>query len=214
MSFLRTLVTIPADTGDLADSISNTWHWDSDAPYSGTVRAGIETKLTNFYQAIDSYLPSQLLDSTATVRVYDLSDPEPRVPKDTFTIALTMGATDPYPSEIALCLSFKGASESGANMKRRRGRIYLGPICSSNHTVVGGRVIADPTMVNAIKAAAIAVRDLATTENAKWAVFSPTTYAETTDLDAAFEDVTSGWVDNAFDIQRRRGTAPTIRTTW
>jgi len=47
----------------------------------------------------------------------------------------------------------------------------------------------------------------------KWAVYSPTTDAVDT-IDNAFNDVLDGWVDNAFDTQRRRGPAATTRITW
>lgn len=214
MSFLRALVSIPSDTGDPADTVTNTWHFDSDDPYDSTVLAGITTKLTNFYQAIDGFMAGDLLGNTATVKVYDLADDEPRVPKATFTIALTLSTGVALPSEVAAVLSFRGALESGANMKRRRGRVYLGPLTTTQIETVGGRVRWTSGFVTAVTAAAVAMRDLVTTENAKWAVFSPTTYAQTNDLDQAFEDVVAGWMDNAPDTQRRRGTASTIRTTW
>jgi hypothetical protein len=39
-----------------------------------------------------------------------------------------------------------------------------------------------------------------------WSVYSPTT--------GLFVPITGGWVDNAVDIQRRRGGAATARQTW
>jgi hypothetical protein len=39
-----------------------------------------------------------------------------------------------------------------------------------------------------------------------WVVYSPT--------DDAYHEVANGWVDNAWDTQRRRGYKPTSRTTF
>lgn len=203
-----------SDTGDSADAITNTWHFDSDSSSSSGVVAGINTKLTNFYQAMDAYIPSDLVGNTLTVKYYDLEDPEPRVPIATNTITLTPTSGNALPSECSAVLSFKGATASGVNMRRRRGRLYVGPLLTSVVTQSSGRVFFSSTFVTALTNAAVGVRDLVTTDNASWAVFSPTTLAQSGSLDDAFEDVTSGWVDNAVDIQRRRGTAPTIRTTW
>jgi hypothetical protein len=47
---------------------------------------------------------------------------------------------------------------------------------------------------------------LATSENVTWVTVSPT--AGTSGV------VTDGWVDNAWDTQRSRGAAPTMRIDW
>jgi hypothetical protein len=109
-------------------------------------------------------------------------------------------------------LSFQGAQESGANMRRRRGRLYLPPMDTSSLSLVGGRVTVAAPTVTTIVNAADAMLNMSSTLGLQWAVFSPTTLAETGSYDAAFEDVTNGWVDNEWDIQRRRGTVAQSRT--
>lgn len=47
-----------------------------------------------------------------------------------------------------------------------------------------------------------------------WCIYSPTTETQTASLASSFIPIVGGWVDNAWDTQRRRGLEPTTRTTW
>lgn len=216
MPFLRALVQIPRDTQDSADTVTNTWHFDVDNGTAAAAAAEVHSALTTFYQAIDTYMPSALVETPATVDYYDLEESEPRVPVHTATIALTTTAsTDYLPPEVCATLSFQGASGSGVNMRRRRGRLYLGPFHGGIFTTTSGRIVFTTAFVDAIVAAAQSVLNYTGTLGVSWAVFSPTTYAETGNLGTAFEDVTDGWVDNEPDIQRRRGGGRALtRTTF
>jgi hypothetical protein len=214
MAYIRALVQIPRDTTLPEDVVTNTWHFDSDSGSADDVAVEIHAELSAFYTAMDVYMPTDLLVPTATVDYYDLAEAEPRVPVYTNTIALTLGVGTPMPPEVAVCLTYQGASGSGVNMRRRRGRIYLGPLNNGVLNVTGGRTYVSSTFTSALTAAATNLKAQTTTFGTKWAVFSPTTYAETGSLDDAFEDVVDGWVDNEFDIQRRRGTTAQIRSTW
>lgn len=214
---MRAQVTIPLDSGLPEDSVVNTFYFDDDEdPLAGFEDSAgwAHSMLTTFYQAIDNIIFSDVIGPSATVKYYDMRDPEPRVPKYTDTIALTPAAIPACPHEVAICLSFRATVASGENARRRRGRVYLGPVNTA--VVSSGRVAAGS--VTAIANAAAAMEDgylhpASPGLHCKWAIYSPTTDA-TSSIDDAFHDVDNGWVDNAFDTQRRRGLAATVRTTW
>lgn len=90
---------------------------------------------------------------------------------------------------------------------RRRGRIYLGPF---GQTVLGTTAVtSDRPLAAAVTAIANAATALATATAGAvvpWVIYSPT--------NGSGAVVTDGWVDNAFDTQRRRGVAATSRTLW
>lgn len=216
---MRAQVTIPRDTLVPADNVVNTLYFDGDDQGFGSTDAeyhsAVVTMLQAFYQAIDLYL-SPVIASPATIKIYDMRDAEPRVPEHTNSIALTPGGGSGMPEEVAICCSFRGAVASGVNMARRRGRIYLGPLDSGNGIITGGAYRPGSTLLNAIAAAASTMQnglDTVSGEHVSWAIYSPTTDLTGT-LDDAFEDVVDGWVDNAYDTQRRRGPAASSRTAW
>lgn len=130
----RVQVILDRDGGLPEDVATNTLHyegdldvvgleyrgkWDLDAP-------GLVTRVETFYQAVGPYLASTLA-GTGTVKVYDMQDPKPRFPRIVDTFAFTPGEQS-LPSEVALCISFKGAEVSGQANSRKRGRVYLGPL--------------------------------------------------------------------------------------
>lgn len=218
----RAQVSIPMDTALPEDAIVNTWHFDDDddpiaAP--DDTRDWIMQALTGFYQTIDNVLLAASVTSPATVRLYDMADPTPRQPLFTEQIALTpVNGDDGLPSEVALCLSFSAAVSSGQNAARRRGRLYLGPIATAAITTEGGARRPSAAVRTVIANAAAVVRNGIEHPGSpglhlKWAIYSPTTDATDT-LANAFNDVATGWIDDAFDTQRRRGARPTTRTTF
>lgn len=216
---MRAQVSIPRITGVPADAFTNTWYFDGDDYVGATddwYHDGVMSLLTAFYQSVDQFLCG-MAGPTATVKIYDMRDAEPRVPERIDTIALTVGNGDWMPAEVAICLSFQAAAASGTNQRRRRGRIYLGPIDhDATYTQNTGDVRPTSTCRDAIAAAAGVLRDGYNTgapadSSIRWAVYSPTTDIASS-VDDAFNDVDNGWVDNAYDIQRRRGVAPSLRS--
>lgn len=218
---MRCQVTIPLDSGIPEDQLVNTWYFDGDDAEVGDAayHSAVVTMLTNFYTQIDGVIFPSTVATPLKAKIYDMRDPMPRLPEHEFDINVTPSTHEPLPNEVALCLSFAAAAGSGLNMKRRRGRVYIGPICFDASEVVGSQ--RRPTA-----AAMEAITDVANTvlsgidlgsgpppNSVKWAVYSPTTDA-TSSIDDAFNDVVRGWVDNAFDTQRRRGCAPTLRSTF
>lgn len=218
---MRAMVTIPLDSGIPEDSIVNVFHFDGDdfSNPDAEYHEGVLDLLTAFYQAIDTVIFGQNIASPAVLKIYDLRDPTPRVPEYVDEIVLTplaSGIDLTLPNEVSICASFQADAVSGQPQARRRGRVFLGPIHYAAAEMVGSQArptaAARTAIANACDAMA-AGYELPVTGSVKWSVYSPRT-DQTSTIDDAFHDVTNGWVDNAFDTQRRRGGAPTTRTLW
>lgn len=205
MSIIRAKVTIPYVSQLPEDSVVNTFHFITDTPVVAADYDNINGLLTAFYNGFTGKYSSKYQPENATLACYDLAEPEPRVPHGVNTdmglTASPAGTTD-LPSEVAVCLSFAGAPEAGVPPARRRGRVFLGP------WTVGDAIDGDTGLVVAALRTSIAnaAATLTNDDDVHWAVYSPT--------DDVATQVTHGWVDNAFDIQRRRGLQPTLRTTF
>jgi len=201
---LRAMVIMPMDSNNPADAAVNTFHFSSDDPISGNL-APITAALKAFYDSVGSALSVSCNPAGATVKFYDLEQPEPRPPIDERSLALG-GATGTgsFPPELAICMSFEGARQAGMLQARRRGRIYLGPLATA--------AASGPNIATGIRTSiALAGENLLTASLAAagwaWGVYSR---VET--VGDGFTPVTNGWVDDAFDVQRRRGLAPLSRT--
>lgn len=211
---MRVQVIIPVTSGIPEDAITNTLYFDgddgdTDAAYHSAARQLV----VDFYNAIDGVIFPNTVDTTATIKIYDMRDPEPRLPEFIDTFTLTPTANNPFPSEVSICLSFSAQQVSGVPAARRRGRIFLGPITDAIGSFPDDQCRPSSTALTAIASAAGNMEngEAITPGSVKWAVYSPTTDA-TSSIDDAFNDVVDGWVDNAFDTQRRRGPVATSRT--
>jgi hypothetical protein len=199
----------------------NTWFFQNDLALGSASQAAtdITTVLQAFYSDAFgaggksiSQLMSPVVDRAAGAecRVYDLGQASPRSPIIN-TISLdTAQSTTPLPNECSIVLSFHSedpTTNGGTLSKRRRGRLYLGPMGAGTlDTYASGmgdaRVKAET--LNTIELAAEDV--LGSSEDVTWMQYSR--------VADEFNAVTQGFVDNAFDTQRRRGFAPTVRTVW
>lgn len=205
MPAIRALVTINMLSGLPEDAVTNSLYFSAPLTATTTELNGITAALTTFYQSFDQYMSPKVAPS-AKVRYYNMNDPEPRAPLREDTITLTIPAGTGLPEELALCLSFQGEKVSGANQARRRGRIYLGPW---QDTIRGSSTASNRPLSTALTTIANNATALASTAfgaGTPWVVWSPT--------NNSFTNVTDGWLDDAFDTQRRRGVAPTSRTLW
>lgn len=218
----RAQVTIPLDSLVPEDAIVNTFHFDDD---DDPVAAPDDTEgwimqlLTAFYQSFDQLLFPNTVASPAVVKMYDMAELEPRQQVGGGTIPLTPSAADPYPGEVALCLSFAAAQESGVNPARRRGRLYLGPVANDVYVVAASQARPAQTLVDLIVGAADTLQaglehPASPGFRLRWSVYSPTTRAGGGTVGDSFNDVLTGWVDDAWDTQRRRGPKPSQRTTF
>lgn len=213
MGVTRAQITIPQDNALPADWITNTLYFENDSAHEDMNDALI-AELSALINAIGPLTGSNTA-TTATIDLYRLEDPEPRVPYLTQTVSRPQGSAVGLPNEVALCVSFQGAVASGQAQARRRGRNFVGPISSStanfSSTTAGSRPSA--TLMGAVADAYAGLLALApTTSNPRWVVYSPTIDAQPgSSLGDATTTITNLWVDDAWDIQRRRGNAPTTR---
>lgn len=222
----RTVVTIPHDSGLPADAVQNTFAWTSGGDTDRSVVAlELNARLDAFYTDIAAHLNSDWNLAGISTKHYDMTDDVPRFPYSESILSVTGESTtaNNLPSEVAVCVSFEGERVSGANMRRRRGRIYIGPLQDvGDLNVVGATkqdVIADAAEAHLLGASGGPYL-------VDWAVYSRATHfgipvggtigpddEENPDfLPAAFTPVARMWVDNAFDTQRRRGISATNRT--
>jgi hypothetical protein len=201
------------------DNIVNTWHVLADDATAGGLAAALgiaATRLIDFYTAgagtadkVSSYFTNKISNTADAhhIKAYDLTTPSPRVPiiDATFSRVAAASATR-VPDEVALCLSYQADKVAGTPQSRRRGRIYLGPLNGQAQNAGDGTLPATAFM-NAVAARAAALAGASDTDAEwTWVVHSAKYGTDAT--------VTNGWVDNAFDTQRRRGQRATARTTW
>lgn len=215
----RIIAAINTDTALPEDLIVNTWHFRHTDVSVGTTPEDSANdmidQLEEFYQAIDGVLFPTTVGTTIQCKAYDLNDAEPRVPVLTRSIAITPNTGEPMPHEVAICLSLKADVESGEPAGRRRGRVYLGPLVKAAASVDSNRVVFSNDYRNAVRDAAIAAFLTGlTSEDPKLHVYSRTTDLGGATVANSFFRVVRGEVDNAFDTQRRRGHAPSAKTTF
>lgn len=160
-------------------------------------------------QCVMDYMAGTMNFAGARLRAFDLSDPEPRVP--IYDESMSLGAHSPLntqnlPAEVALCASYRGPLESGTNPRRRRGRLYIGPLNVGGSTGTGVTPARPSGTMIAVWAGAS--KRLAGTNNdfRQWVVYSR--------RGGDFTEITAGWVDNSFDTQRRRGERASSRFNW
>ena len=129
------------------------------------------------------------------VRAYALSDSLPRPPRGTGDTTQAGTGSAIGPREVALCLSFFHER----NIKRQRGRLYLGPI---------PKVYCDERPQSSATGYATALAEGLEGVggvNVDWSIWSPT--------DSAMRKVTNWWVDDEWDTQRSRGLRSTTRAS-
>lgn len=206
MALIDAMVVIPMDSGLAADSAVNTFKF-SVGTSDDTSYNAIRSKLAIFYGKVQEHWSSVVNPTAVRLKLYAHGAPVPRAPLYDELLGLAAGTgVDELPSELAVCISYQAARVSGIPQARRRGRIFFGPLQKSVNA--NGRVyfLVVDDMVDAAKSmceACIADPLL------DWVIISgvPTALGDV-------GHVVNGWVDNAFDVQRRRGVDPTLRTTW
>jgi hypothetical protein len=135
--------------------------------------------------------------NTLTVKLYDLDDDtRPNRPRATAVRAPGQsGAPDVF-RELAICLSFNG----GENSPRQRGRLYVPYVMVDPSPTVRLR----PSLANRQKVAdLVPILTGLGGINVDWIVWSPTNGSATA--------VERWYVDDEWDIQRRRELGPSAR---
>lgn len=208
MTLGRFQVTIPRESNNPEDTIVNTWYFDVTGSFLDNLDLPL-VGLQNFYNNLAVYIASDITTSDMRAKVYDMTQSEPRVPAYQGAVG-SMNASSggaPLPEELAMCLSFKGLFTSGQPNARRRGRIYVGALGNAVLPSSGEPRRPAAAFVTALAGAGQTLLNASTAATEwTWVVYSPTGNTHI--------DVIGGWVDNSWDIQRRRGLDPTTRTTF
>ncbi len=188
-----------------ADRFINTLHFSESGVGSwGSFADILISGLKTAWAPLGVYIPASVVSRTFQIKVYNPEDPLPRQPRGansdnggTTGTLVGSGTETALPTEVALCLSYYGVS----NTKRNRGRIYVGPL-----TVAGSNNNSRP--VAALQTALLDLADRLSsvgTTLVDWQIVSRASNTR--------QRIQQVWVDNAFDTQRRRGLAPTARVT-
>lgn len=209
-------VTIPYYTGLPEDVVTNTWHAQFNSPTSPLTSdfANMADNLRVFYEqtyTTPGSMAKYARPALTSLKVYDMDDPKPRAPR--YSVPMPISVTsDPtnsnLPSEVAVCLSYRATYQSGVPQASQRGRVFLGAI---------GSAFLDPGLASTFPKITVANQQnvgnrgnqflqACLTDGWTWVVSSRK-------RDEMFV-VTGGWVDDAFDTQRRRGQKPAVRDLW
>jgi len=168
--------------------------------------AGITTAFKDFYDDFVTDIGQTIAQNGHEAKYYDLPGTPPNYPFDIDTWNLASAPTGTsLPEEVAICCSFQGPKIPGFPQNRRRGRVYIGPLDIA-FLNTDGRPIAARITNLATAMATLGSNLNALSPTVELAVWSPT--------DGAAVVCTDGWIDNAWDTQRRRGRDATTRTTY
>lgn len=220
-------VRLASLTGNPADDADNDFAFEVTTLNSATAD-NLATALASFYNTVQvipgtDYSVANFLSSVisraanaATIDFYDLtghlngSAHASPVFTRNFTVgAIAAGSPIDLPAEVAVCLSFHAdltgiPEKSGATRPaaRRKGRVFIGPL--NNFSQTGVPVVVGAPIRDALAAAAITLSDAVGASQRVWSRTGAALYGP----------IVGGWIDNAFDTQRRRGEAYTARTLW
>lgn len=149
----------------------------------------------------------------AEIKLYNLDDEKPRMPVASRTITIAGNTTgNAPPPQCSTVLSYYAEPVSGIPRGRLRGRLYI-PWPAGQCLDANGEVAS--SWANDLAASATELLDAAHASLSwDWCVYSPTRAAGGDSPDDGAAVVMGGWVDNSFDIQRRRKVAATARVTW
>ena len=148
-------------------------------------------------EAWHSWLIAGMQGTRVECKVYDAQGAKPNPPKATYVKNPTGIKNSSAMREAAICLSFYADS----NEPRRRGRLYIPSQFVA--TAINGRNVgsAERTKVAALVPIFAGLGGL----DVDWCVYSR--------VNGNSHKVTNWWVDDAWDIQRRRGGKATTKDT-
>jgi hypothetical protein len=231
MGIALATVHFPHMSGLPEDTVVNSFVF-SDAvgtPFTNAVADAVSGDIASFYNdavaaggphTVAHFLGDQLSRAANAVFVewYQIQEAMHGEPHGSpfHTTTFTLGAMNPgaqgLPSELCVVCSIAAApgslpEESGSTRPRARtrGRIYLGPLSSIVFDSEAGTRRVRVVSAARVTIAGAAAR-LADATNATWCVWSR--------RNGNALPVVTGFVDDAFDIQRRRGERAVGRTTF
>lgn len=147
--------------------------------------------LAAFVAAFPSHTSTHVI-----AKVYDLEGSKPVLPMAEVEQGIGLLTGSNIPREVSMCLSFKG----GPGAPRNRGRLYI-PAWWAD---AGMASRPSDAVLTKVLSLAQHLYDVGGA-NVDWIVWSRVARAATS--------VTSAWVDDEWDTQRRRGFKPTKRLT-
>jgi hypothetical protein len=211
--------------------VVNDFVFDIAGDLDQTKATDMVTKVAEFYNVpagtakVSEYI-SPCIDRTplkSEMRFYDITSElngdahgSPQITAQ-WSLATTQELT-PLPSEMAVALSFRGdygsTPEFGSDIgpgggrlrlrARHRGRLYIGPLGLN-------ALDSDSTTKRAfVKNSA---RGIITTAAKKLMDYDEPRWGTWSRRNAAVYPLVECWVDDAFDVQRRRGEDPLVRTS-
>lgn len=208
---IRAQVVLPGKSALPEDRFITTWAFQSAGQTATEAdETDVANQLIEFFnipaspstRTVAGLISAAVNRDGCEVRTYRMADAPPRpVTITPFTLGPPEQQTT-LPEEVAVTLSFF----SLRNVPRQRGRVFIGPLHGgviSNDAE--SRSVVDTADRNAIRNAAIRLATTAPLE-ADWCVLSK--------VNGVLYPITNGWVDNAFDTQRRRGQKATVRDVW
>lgn len=232
---LQMVSRLPNISGLGEDTVENVLHVGFPAPASPTEVVFCLGAFGNFWTTIaagatdkiGSYISTEISRTAGACQILayttdDLTGATPMgspVGTSSFTMPASTAGTTALPSEVAVVISYHGdltdvpITEPNPTpppavirpAQRRRGRMYIGPLGVGDDQMVSGHPrpwsVFRTDLGLAFKAMALAIDTNTTGTLSVWSK-----------ADAATWTVFAGWVDDAWDVQRRRGLAATVRT--
>jgi hypothetical protein len=215
MAHLRIQHTLQGGSALPEDRFVNVFHVRTEATVTEGDLTTCAEAIAAFYDATPTgsafamaHLYNTQITATRSIKTYDMADAMPRHAIHELYPSLSAfdSSSDNLPEELAVCLSYHGNPSPGTPIARCRGRIYLGPWvvgAMAQETGTGNCKVAD-TLRDILLHAGKDLADALEAIGWQWCVWSPTSNV--------LHTITAVSVDNAWDIQRRRGHKPTFRT--
>ena len=211
----QTQVSIPYFTMLPTDVMTNVlhWNWPVGPPPEPADFATLANVLSGFYNDVYSAghsIAAYTVPAATRIKIYNLADPTPRVPVYDATLAngMVKAVTTKAPPEMAMVVSYQAALVSGEPQASRRGRMYLGALADNWIDAGTESVFPNPAPSLELALNSAVQNMISTALGADWIFVVLSRKLNTAAI------VTNGWIDNAFDTQRRRGNAPTSRVVW
>jgi hypothetical protein len=197
------------------DRFINTFHFADEELTDSylTLAEGCRERVRDFYVVAHTTDPLGLYLSSYVQRAFTVVSYNMLLPKGTRTPTVLSGTLPNVsggglPEEVAICLTLQGAPPVTA---RRRGRLYIGPLMNQSTVIAASSSTtpARPLMTGASNVAAC-ILDKANFLVDESSVLLPWCIRSTVPTEN-YVPIVQGYVDNAFDTQRRRGPDPSTR---
>jgi hypothetical protein len=230
MPFVKAVVTLNHNSGLPKDADDNTFIFQTGGTYAAAVAALIAAgTIPDFYNGANthgalSHYTANAIDRSASAQMVEFTDITGHLdgssagsPSDVQHWTMNSdGAGQDLPQEVAIVTTLYGSGRSTAPVnvgatrpkQSHTGRLYLGPLTTVVLDELSGEARPSANYMSDLGQACgrLLAGALALSTPCAWSVWSRKL--------AAVDLIVGGVVDNAFDTQRRRGVAPTLRVPW